>query len=61
MLHISSVLCHKLKSSELKVNAISHNLNFVIHFIVAAELFAVDNFDVPHVVGLGVVMLLMDR
>lgn len=37
------------------------SLNFIIHLVVAAQLFAVDNFNVAHVVGLGVVLLLVER
>lgn len=34
-------------------------LNFIIHLIVAAKLFAVDDLDIAHVVGLGVVLFLV--
>lgn len=37
------------------------SLNFVIHLVVAAKLFAIDDFNVPHVVGLCVMVFLMDR
>jgi hypothetical protein len=50
-----------LLSEKGKMQFYSLSLNFVIHLIIAAELFAVDNFDVAHVVGLGVVLLLVNR
>lgn len=36
-------------------------LNFVIHFIKASELFAINDFNVSHIVGLRIVMLRVER
>lgn len=56
IIHISSISSGKSESDGLKCH---FTLNFIIHFIVAAKLFAINNFDVAHVVGLGVVLLIL--
>ena len=39
----------------------SLNLNFIIHFIIAAELFAINNFNISHIIGLGIMMFFSER
>lgn len=36
------------------------SLNFIIHLIIAAELFAINNFNISHIIWLRVMLLLVE-